>query len=168
MLHTSPTNLPLPAAKQEPYKRAYLLTKNIEESSAKSSEDWASKQKKTITRNKRQDRNSNLRLGRRTREEILKWNQMTALRFQTGGRHQTSPASLRGACFTFGRLGSLTCHSGNTGVERTPNKSQHTKMTSNSLFELRNCKALQCCFRQHHGHVFSTHSRVLRTQKLKT
>ena len=35
-------------------------------------------------------------LGRRTREEIAKWNQMTALRFQTGGRHQTSPASLRG------------------------------------------------------------------------
>ena len=26
-------------------------------------------------------------LGRRTREEIAKWNQMTALRFQTGGRH---------------------------------------------------------------------------------
>ena len=35
-------------------------------------------------------------LRRRTREEIAKWNQMTALRFQTGGRHQTSPASLRG------------------------------------------------------------------------
>ena len=34
-------------------------------------------------------------LGSRTREEIAKWNQMTALRFQTGGRHQTSPASLR-------------------------------------------------------------------------
>ena len=33
-------------------------------------------------------------LGRRTREEIAKWNQMTALKFQTGGRHQTSPASL--------------------------------------------------------------------------
>ena len=29
-------------------------------------------------------------LGRRTREEIAKWNQMTDLRFQTGGRHQTS------------------------------------------------------------------------------
>ena len=30
-------------------------------------------------------------LGRRTREEIAKWNQMTALRFQRGGgRHQTS------------------------------------------------------------------------------
>ena len=35
-------------------------------------------------------------LGRGTREEIAKWNQMTALRFQTGGRHQTSPDSLRG------------------------------------------------------------------------
>ena len=27
-------------------------------------------------------------LGRRTREEIEMWNQMTALRFQTGVRHQ--------------------------------------------------------------------------------
>ena len=36
------------------------------------------------------------RLGRKTREEIAKWDQMTALRFQTKGRHQTSPASLRG------------------------------------------------------------------------
>ena len=35
-------------------------------------------------------------LGRTTREEIAKWNQMTAQRFQTGRRHQTSPASLRG------------------------------------------------------------------------
>ena len=33
-------------------------------------------------------------VGRRTKEEIVKWNQMTALRFQTGWRHQTSPASL--------------------------------------------------------------------------
>ena len=35
-------------------------------------------------------------LGRRTRNEIVKWNQMTALRFKTGWRHQTSPASPRG------------------------------------------------------------------------
>ena len=35
-------------------------------------------------------------LGRRTREEIAKWNQITALRFQTGWRHQTSLASLWG------------------------------------------------------------------------
>ena len=34
---------------------------------------------------------------RRTREEVVKWNQTTALRFQTRGRHQTSPASLRGS-----------------------------------------------------------------------
>ena len=30
-LHIPPTNLLLLAAKQEPYKKAYLLTKNIEE-----------------------------------------------------------------------------------------------------------------------------------------
>ena len=35
-------------------------------------------------------------LGRRTREEIVKWNQMTALRYQTGGRHPTSLVSLWG------------------------------------------------------------------------
>ena len=39
-----------------------------------------------------------LGLGRRTREDIVKQNQMTALRFQAGvgvggGRHQTSPVS---------------------------------------------------------------------------
>ena len=38
-----------------------------------------------------------IELGGRTREEIAKWNQMTALRFQTGGRHQTPTASLRGS-----------------------------------------------------------------------
>ena len=32
-------------------------------------------------------------LGRIT-EQTEKWNQMTGLRFQTGGRHQKSPASL--------------------------------------------------------------------------
>ena len=30
-------------------------------------------------------------LDRKTREEIAKWNKMTALKFQTGGRQQTSP-----------------------------------------------------------------------------
>ena len=33
---------------------------------------------------------------RGTREETIKWNQMTALRFQTGWRHHTSPATLQG------------------------------------------------------------------------
>ena len=35
MLRIPPTNLLLPAAKQEPYKKAYLLTKTIEEFSGK-------------------------------------------------------------------------------------------------------------------------------------
>ena len=30
-------------------------------------------------------------LGRRTREEVVKWNQMTALRFQTGGETSDIP-----------------------------------------------------------------------------
>ena len=89
MLHIPPTNCLLLTAKQEPYKKAYLLSKNIEEFSGKSLEERASRQK-TI-------RQRVTGLGRRTREEIAKWNQMTALRFQTGGRHQTSPASLRGS-----------------------------------------------------------------------
>ena len=42
-------------------------------------------------------------LGRKTREEIVKWNQMTALRFQMGvsglvDGTQTPPASLPGVC----------------------------------------------------------------------
>ena len=74
MLHIPPTNCLLLTAKQEPYKKAYLLTKNIEEFSGKSQE-----------------------LDSRTREEIVKWDQMTAPRIETGGRHQTSSASLPGA-----------------------------------------------------------------------
>ena len=31
-----------------------------------------------------------------TRKQIERWNQTTAARFQTGGRHQKSPASLSG------------------------------------------------------------------------
>ena len=46
MLHIPLTSLLLLAAKQEPYKEVYLLTKNIEEFSGKSSEEWTSRQKK--------------------------------------------------------------------------------------------------------------------------
>ena len=87
MLHIPPTSLRLLAAKQESYK-------NIEEFSGKSSREWTSRQKKKEDKTERV-----IGLGRRTREEIVKWNQMTALRFQKGGgwgRHQTSPISLRG------------------------------------------------------------------------
>ena len=45
MLHIPPTNLILLAAKQDPYKKAYLLTKNIEEFSGYSSEEWTSRKK---------------------------------------------------------------------------------------------------------------------------
>ena len=88
MLHITPTNCLLLTAKQEPYKKAYLLTKNIEEFSGKF------RRKGQQAENDKRERVTGL--GRRTREEIAKWNQMTALRFQTGGRHQTSLASLWG------------------------------------------------------------------------
>ena len=48
VLHIPPTNLLLLAAKQDPYKKACLFTKNIEEFSGKSSEKWTSRQKKRI------------------------------------------------------------------------------------------------------------------------
>ena len=89
MLHIPPTNCLLLTAKQEPYKKAYLFTKNIEEFSGKKF-----RRKGQQAENDKTERVT--APGRRTREEIAKWNQMTALRFQTGGRHQTSTASLRG------------------------------------------------------------------------
>ena len=52
--------------------------------------------KKKKKMNEREKIERAMGVGRRTRNEIVKWNEMTALRFQTGGRHQTSPASLRG------------------------------------------------------------------------
>ena len=46
MLHIPLTYLLLLTAKQEPYKKAYLLTKNIEEFSGKSSDERTSRQQK--------------------------------------------------------------------------------------------------------------------------
>ena len=68
MLHIPPTNCLLLTAKQEPYKKAYLLTKNTEEFSGKSLQERASRQKKNKT-------GRVTGLGRRTRDEIAKWNQ---------------------------------------------------------------------------------------------
>ena len=70
-------------------QKTYLLTKNTEEFSGR----------KFRRKDQQAEKDQIERvtgLGRRTREEIAKWNQTTALRFQTGGRHQTYPASLRG------------------------------------------------------------------------
>ena len=91
----TPTNLLLLAAKQEPYKKSLSLNEKY----------WSIFWKKKFRRKGQQaelDRKGN-RTRQRAREEIAKWNQMTALRFQTGGRHQTSPASLWGK-------GKCKCH----------------------------------------------------------
>ena len=78
-----------PTPKQEPYKKAYLFTKNIEEFSGKSSGEWTSRQ------GKKKDRKSN-----RTRQKDKSGDSKVESndspeRFQTGRRRQTSPASLR-------------------------------------------------------------------------
>ena len=57
MLHIPPTNCLLLTAKQKPYKKAYLLTKNIEEFSGKSLEERASRQKTIRQKQKHTHRN---------------------------------------------------------------------------------------------------------------
>ena len=57
---------------------------------------WKKSQENGPLAEKWQDRKSKRTRQKKTREEIGKGNQMTALRFQTGGGHQTSLASLRG------------------------------------------------------------------------
>ena len=89
MLHIPLTNLLLLAAKQELYKKSPSLNEKYRgifwKKFRRKGQQAESDKTERVTG-----------LGRRTREEIAKWNQMTALRFQTGGRHQTSPASLQG------------------------------------------------------------------------
>ena len=81
--HT-PTNYHLLTSKQETYQKAYLLTKNTEEFSGKTIRRMGQ------SKEKREDRQSKSEVGRRTREDTVKWNQMTAIRFQTGRRQETS------------------------------------------------------------------------------
>ena len=69
MLHIPLTNLLLQAAKQEPYKRAYLLMKTIGRifrTNFRRMDQKAEKEKKKTERA--------TGLGRGTREEIVKWN----------------------------------------------------------------------------------------------
>ena len=61
MLHISLTNFLHLAAKQEPYKKAYLSTKNTEAFSGKSSEEWTSRQKKIDHRKNNMTRQNNKR-----------------------------------------------------------------------------------------------------------
>ena len=84
MLHITQTNLLLLAAKQEPYKKAYLLTKNIGRIF------W--KKFRRMDQQAEKDKTERVTgLGRRTRAEIVKWNQMTALRFQDRGETSDIP-----------------------------------------------------------------------------
>ena len=71
---------------QRQYKNAYLERKRLNKISGKLA-GMDQKQKKKIE--------SATGLDRITREQIERWNQMTALGFQTGRRHQKSLASLR-------------------------------------------------------------------------
>ena len=59
-----------------------------------------SKENGPVGRKKTKEKNDNaekaMGVGRRTTEERVNWNQMTTLRFQTRGRHQTSRAPFGG------------------------------------------------------------------------
>ena len=60
-------------------------------------------------------------LGRSTREEIVKWNQMTALKFQTRGRHQASQSPFGGT--------------GRTGQQNFSLRHKATKFLKKNAFE---------------------------------
>ena len=97
ILHIPPTSFLL-SAKQEPYQKQNktTTTKNLLLSENYSRTFWK-KSLETGPAGRKKDKTERVTgLGRGTRQEIVKWNQMTDLRFQTGGGHQTSPASHRG------------------------------------------------------------------------
>ena len=67
MLHIPPTNLPRLAAKQELYKKAYLLTKKYWKS-------FLEKVRENGPAGRKQDKTERvLGLGRRTRKETVTW-----------------------------------------------------------------------------------------------
>ena len=74
-----------------------------------------------------QDRKSKRTRRKKTREEIGKGNQMTALRFQTGGKHQTSPASLWGPPTTTHTNAHIWCCN-----PPPPNPNTHTYIHENT------------------------------------
>ena len=92
MLHIPPINLLLLVAKQKPFQKKPISSRKILKIF------FSFLKFRRVDQQAEKDKTERVTgLGRRTRKEIAKWNQMTALRFQTGGRHQTSPASLQGS-----------------------------------------------------------------------
>ena len=76
--------------RKKPNQKAYLLTKNTEElSEEKKSGEWASRQEKrrrrtqnsesSVLKKRKKKTERAMGVGRRTREETVKWNQMAAL-----------------------------------------------------------------------------------------
>ena len=87
MLHIPPTNF-----------FSQLLNRSHTKKRISNEKYWKNFSKKFIRINQQAENDkteSVTGLGRSTREEIAKWDQMTALILKTAGRHQTSPASLR-------------------------------------------------------------------------
>ena len=93
MLRIPPTILLLLAAEKGTIQKSLSLYEKYWEFSRKDV-----RRKDQRAEEKKDKKESVTRLGRRTTEEIVKWNQMTALRFQTGGRRQTFLASPHGIC----------------------------------------------------------------------
>ena len=90
MLHIPLTNVLLPAAINRSQTKKHISYQKI-------LKNFLGKVQENGPAGRRKDKTERITgLPRKTREEIVKWNQMTALRFQTGARHQTSSVSLRG------------------------------------------------------------------------
>ena len=99
------TTYHLLSAQEEPHNKSLMLNEKLrifwrkKEGKKKTSGEW------TISRKMTTRQKESRGLGRKTKEEIGKRNQMTALRFQTGEeKHQISPASLQGNSLYFDKL----------------------------------------------------------------
>ena len=89
ILHIRPANYQLPVAKQQTYKKRPFPGKHTLKNFVEKCQERAISRKRT---NQKKQQNA----AEDKRKDMVKWSQMTALRFQTGVRQQTFPASLRG------------------------------------------------------------------------
>ena len=128
ILHIPPTSFLL-SAKQEPYQKQNktTTTKNLLLSENYSRTFWK-KSLETGPAGRKKDKTERVTgSGRSTRQETVKWNQMTALRFQKGEKHLISPACLRGER-----------NSTNRGMMKIEQQSTSSKKRKDQLNESRN------------------------------